>query len=81
MAFRINGVVPGDSDEPRSGGHGAPHYIPLSPHPWIPAFAGMTKSGDWYGELAGRIPPPPTATRAGDEPLASRSLRPRYIRG
>ena len=41
--FRIK-----DSDEPETG-YGAGL--------WIPAFAGMTKSGDWYGELAGWIPP------------------------
>ena len=33
----------------------------------------------WYGELARRILPRPTPTPAGDKPLASRSLRPRYI--
>ena len=32
-----------------------------------------------YGELARRILPRPTPTPAGDKPLASRSLRPRYI--
>ena len=33
----------------------------------------------WYSELARRILPRPTPTPAGDKPLASRSLRPRYI--
>ena len=33
----------------------------------------------WYGELARWILPRPTPTPAGDKPLASRSLRPRYI--
>ncbi len=33
----------------------------------------------WYSESARRILPRPAPTPAGDEPLASRSLRPRYI--
>ena len=33
----------------------------------------------WYSELARRILPRPTLTPVGDKPLASRSLRPRYI--
>ena len=33
----------------------------------------------WYGELAPGILPHATPTLAGDKPLASRSLRPRYI--
>ena len=33
----------------------------------------------WYGEFARRILRRPTPTPAGDKPLASRSLRPRYI--
>ena len=33
----------------------------------------------WYGELARWILPRPAPTPAGDKPLASRSLRPRYI--
>ncbi len=33
----------------------------------------------WYSELARRILLCPTPTPAGDKPLASRSLRPRYI--
>ena len=42
-------------------------------------FVPMTKSGDWYSEMARRSLPRPTPTPAGDKPLASRSLRPRYI--
>ena len=33
----------------------------------------------WYSELARRILPRPTPSPAVDKPLASRSLRPRYI--
>ena len=33
----------------------------------------------WHGEFAPRILRRPTPTPAGDKPLASRSLRPRYI--
>ena len=33
----------------------------------------------WYSESARRILPRPNPTPAGDKPLASRSLRPRYI--
>ena len=46
-----------------------------------PAHQGVkTRSCDLvHGELARWILPRPTPTPAGDKPLASRSLRPRYI--
>ena len=51
---------------------------------WILAFARMTNSGGpelWLGtaNCRGGFCHRPTPTPAGDKPLASRSLRPRYI--
>ena len=56
----------------------------LSYQSLIPAGAGTRRYEKsrvvvWYSESARRILPRPTPTPAGDKPLASRSLRPRYI--
>ena len=55
---------------------------PPHPSPWIPAFAGVSVLSVKDFQVAGagdcrmrRLLP----TQAGDKPLASRSLRPRYI--
>ena len=61
----------------RSPGHA---FAPIAHAGWR-RHTKVCKAGVvvWYSELARRILPRPTPTPAGDKPLASRSLRPRYI--
>ena len=56
-------------------------FVPIAREGWCRRTARCEKPELWLGttEFARRILPRPTPTPSGDKPLASRSLRPRYI--